>query len=138
MSRDWQGVLVIGEKLIPDLNRHSRVATLLDSATNSPVAGLVPLIGVPSRYCFAGNAALLGCCDVIIATEDSSIGMGGPAMIEGGGLGSHAPADIGPYAVQVANGVIDIGVPCEAAAVDAARRSLACFDGSLATGGWPW
>src|SRR5271167_3133428 len=53
------------------------------------LSGLVPLIGIASGYCFAGNAALLGCCDVVIATEDSSIGMGGPAMIEGGGLGVH-------------------------------------------------
>ena len=51
------------------------------------LSGLVPLVGIASGYCFAGNAALLGCCDVVIATEDSSIGMGGPAMIEGGGLG---------------------------------------------------
>src|SRR3979490_1109077 len=62
------------------------------------LSGLVPLVGVASGYCFAGNAALLGCCDVIIASEDSSIGMGGPALIEGGGLGVHPPADTGPYA----------------------------------------
>ena len=51
------------------------------------LSGLVPLVGVVSGYCFAGNAALLGCCDAIIATKNASIGMGGPAMIEGGGLG---------------------------------------------------
>ena len=95
------------------------------------LSGLVPLVGITSRYCFAGNAALLGCCDVIIATEDSSIGMGGPAMIEGGGLGVHAPADIGPYAVQVANGVIDIGVADEAASVDVAKRYLGYFQGPI-------
>ena len=60
------------------------------------LSGLVPLVGIASGYCFAGNAALLGCCDVVIATEDSSIGMGGPAMIEGGGLGVHAPGRRGP------------------------------------------
>ncbi len=74
------------------------------------LSGLVPLVGIAGGYCFAGNAALLGCCDVVIATEDSSIGMGGPAMIEGGGLGVHEPQDVGPIDVQYANGVVDIRV----------------------------
>ena len=64
------------------------------------LSGLVPLVGIASGYCFAGNAALLGCCDVVIATEDSSIGMGGPAMIEGGGLGAFDPEEVGPIDVQ--------------------------------------
>ena len=72
------------------------------------LSGLVPLIGIASGYCFAGNAALLGCSDVVIATEDSSIGMGGPAMIEGGGLGTFEPEQVGPIDVQYANGVVDI------------------------------
>ncbi len=91
------------------------------------LSGLVPLVGIASGYCFAGNAALLGCCDVVIATEDSSIGMGGPAMIEGGGLGVHKPQDVGPIDVQHANGVVDLRVPDEAAAVAAAKRYLAFF-----------
>src|SRR3954471_20946287 len=91
------------------------------------LSGLVPLVGIAAGYCFAGNAALLGCCDVVIATEDSSIGMGGPAMIEGGGLGKHAPQDVGPIAVQDANGVVDLRVDDEAAAVAAARRYLSYF-----------
>ena len=65
----------------------------------------------PSGYCFAGNAALLGCCDVVIGVEGTNIGMGGPAMIEGGGLGAYEPGDIGPFAVQVADGVVDLGSP---------------------------
>lgn len=93
------------------------------------LSGLVPLVGVVSGRCFAGNAALLGCCDVIIATEDSSIGMAGPAMIEGGGLGRVAPDDVGPSAVQSANGVIDVLVADEAEAVAVARRYLAYFQG---------
>ena len=72
------------------------------------LSGQVPLVGIASGYCFAGNAALLGCCDVVIATEDSSIGMGGPAMIEGGGLGVYEPQDVGPIDVQYANGVVDL------------------------------
>ncbi len=72
------------------------------------LSGLVPLVGINSGRCFAGNAALLGCCDVIIATANSNIGMGGPAMIEGGGLGVFRPEEVGPMSVQVPNGVVDI------------------------------
>ena len=91
------------------------------------LSGLVPLVGIASGYCFAGNAALLGCCDVVIATEDSSIGMGGPAMIEGGGLGVYEPGEVGPIDVQDANGVVDLRVPDDAAAVAAAKRYLSYF-----------
>ncbi len=95
------------------------------------LSGLVPLVGVASGYCFAGNAALLGCCDVVIATEDSSIGMGGPAMIEGGGLGVHDPAAVGPIDTQYANGVVDLRVADDAAAVAAAKRYLSYFHGPV-------
>jgi len=91
------------------------------------LSGLVPLVGIASGFCFAGNAALLGCCDVVIATEDASIGMGGPAMIEGGGLGVHRPEEVGPIDVQDANGVVDLRVADDAAAVAAARRYLSFF-----------
>ena len=94
--------------------------------------GQVPVIGITAGRCFAGNAALLGCCDVIIATEDSNIGMGGPAMIEGGGLGVFKPEQVGPSAIQHTNGVIDILVPNEAAAVAAAKHYLSFFQGR-----WP-
>jgi acetyl-CoA carboxylase carboxyltransferase component len=87
-------------------------------------------VGITSGRCFAGNAAILGCCDVIIATDGSNIGMGGPAMIEGGGLGVFPPEAIGPMAVQVPNGVVDIAVPDEAAAVVVARQYLSYFQGS--------
>ncbi len=93
------------------------------------LAGTVPTLAVVTGYCFAGNAALAGACDTIIATEDSSLGMGGPAMIEGGGLGVVAPQDVGPIDVQWANGVVDVRVPDDAAAVEAARRYLAYFAG---------
>jgi acetyl-CoA carboxylase carboxyltransferase component len=91
------------------------------------LSGLVPMIGITSGYCFAGNAALLGCCDVIIATENSNIGMAGPAMIEGGGLGKVAATDIGPIDVQTKNGVVDIRVADEAAAVAAAKKYFNYF-----------
>ena len=98
------------------------------------LSGLVPLVGIASGRCFAGNAALLGCCDVIIATPDASIGMGGPAMIEGGGLGTFPPEDIGPIGVQVANGVVDVVADDDAGAVEVAKRYLSYFQGT--TTGW--
>jgi acetyl-CoA carboxylase carboxyltransferase component len=97
------------------------------------LSGLVPIVGITSGYCFAGNAALLGCCDVIIATENSNIGMAGPAMIEGGGLGSVKPTDIGDINVQTANGVVDIRVANEEEAVAAAKQYLSYFQGPLST-----
>jgi acetyl-CoA carboxylase carboxyltransferase component len=91
--------------------------------------GRLPVVGIAAGRCFAGNAALLGCCDVIIATQGSNIGMGGPAMVEGGGLGVFRPEQIGPSGVQHRNGVIDLLVPDEAEAVAVARRYLAFFQG---------
>jgi len=93
------------------------------------LSGQVPLVGIAAGRCFAGNAALLGCCDVVIATADANIGMGGPAMIEGGGLGSYTPEQIGPISVQVPNGVVDLPVADEAEAVAVARRYLSYFQG---------
>ena len=95
------------------------------------LSGKVPLVGVNSGRCFAGNAALLGCCDVVIATKASNIGMGGPAMIEGGGLGVHAPEEIGPSASQYRNGVIDVLVDDDEEAVAAAKKYLSYFQGAL-------
>ncbi len=93
--------------------------------------GRVPVVGIVAGRCFAGNAALLGCCDVIIATRDSNIGMGGPAMVEGGGLGVFKPEQIGPSNVQHGNGVIDVLVDDEAQAVAAAKHYLSFFQGCL-------
>jgi len=98
------------------------------------LSGLVPTLGVVSGRCFAGNAALLGCCDVIIATRNATIGMAGPAMIEGGGLGSFTPEQVGPTSVQGPNGVIDVLVEDETAAVAVAKQYLGYFQGSLP--GW--
>ena len=95
------------------------------------LSGQVPVLGIVHGRCFAGNAALLGCADTIIATEASNIGMGGPAMIEGGGLGSYRPAEIGPSHVQSANGVIDLLVKDEAEAVARARQYLSYFQGRV-------
>jgi acetyl-CoA carboxylase carboxyltransferase component len=110
------------------------VVTGLDTeafALFGALSGLVPLVGIVSGRCFAGNAALLGCCDVIIATPDANIGMGGPAMIEGGGLGVFTPEAIGPVRVQVPNGVVDVAAADEADAVNLAKKYLSYFQGSL-------
>ena len=99
--------------------------------TFARLSGLIPLVGIVHGRCFAGNAALLGCCDVIIADESATIGMGGPAMIEGGGLGVFKPEEVGPIGVQVPNGVIDILVRDEAEAVATAKKYLGYFQGPL-------
>jgi acetyl-CoA carboxylase carboxyltransferase component len=91
------------------------------------LSGVAPLVGIVSGRCFAGNAALLGCCDLIIAAEDANIGMGGPAMIEGGGLGTFRPEEVGPIDVQSRNGVVDVRVADEAQAVAVAKRYLGYF-----------
>ncbi|TWS20114.1 carbamoyl-phosphate-synthetase [Tsukamurella asaccharolytica] len=93
--------------------------------------GRVPLIAVVSGRCFAGNAALAGICDVIIATPDANLGMGGPAMISGGGLGEFPPEAIGPIDVQRRNGVVHVVADDEADAVDRARRYLGYFAGAV-------
>lgn len=99
--------------------------------TFATLSGKVPLVGMTAGRCFAGNAALLGCCDVIIATADSNIGMGGPAMIEGGGLGVYAPEDVGPADVHRKNGVIDIFVQDEEEAIEACKKYLSYFQGPI-------
>ena len=95
------------------------------------LSGAVPLVGVTSGRCFAGNAAILGCCDVIIATKNSTLGMGGPAMVQGGGLGVFRPEEIGPVKVMQANGTIDVLVDDEEAAVAAAKQYLGYFQGPV-------
>jgi acetyl/propionyl-CoA carboxylase alpha subunit/acetyl-CoA carboxylase carboxyltransferase component len=95
------------------------------------LSGLVPIVGITTGRCFAGNAEMLACCDVIIATEGSKIGIGGPAMIEGGGLGIFKPEDVGPMDVQVPNGVVDIAVKDEAEAVAVTKQYLSYFQGAV-------
>ncbi len=95
------------------------------------LSGHVPVVGIVSGPCFAGNAALLGCCDVIISTKNSNIGMGGPVMIEGGGLGVFKPEDIGPMDIQTQNGVVDIEVADDIEAVAMAKKYISFFQGPL-------
>lgn len=93
--------------------------------------GVVPRIAVANGYNFAGNAALYGAADITIATQTSWVGMAGPAMIEGGGLGVYKPTEIGPIEVQASNGVVDIVADDEAQASDYAKRCLGLFQGRL-------
>ena len=101
------------------------------------LSGLVPRIAIVAGPCFAGNAAIAGCSDLIVATEGSSLGMGGPAMIEGGGLGLVEPEEVGPIEMQGPNGVIDVGVADEAEAVAEAKRLLSYFQGDTGPGEEP-
>ncbi len=120
-----------------DVDADGVVVAGLDLSTFALFAGLsgrVPMIGLVSGPCFAGNAALLGCCDVIIATRNSNIGMGGPVMIEGGGLGVFRPEEVGPIEVQTKNGVVDIAVADDQEMVAAARQYLSYFQGTTS----PW
>lgn len=99
----------------------------------SKLSGLVPLVTVVNGRTFAGNTALVACCDVIIATQGSTLAMGGPAMIEGGGLGIYTPEEVGPMSFQVPNGVVDILVEDERQAVQVARKYLSYFQGDVKT-----
>jgi acetyl-CoA carboxylase carboxyltransferase component len=118
-----------------DVDADGVVVAGLDLATFAMFAGLsgkVPVVGIVSGRCFAGNAVLLGCCDVIIAAQNANIGMAGPVMIEGGGLGSFKPEDIGPMDVQTRNGVVDIAVGDDVEAVAVARKYVSYFQGAIA------
>lgn len=95
------------------------------------LSGVVPRVAVVKGRCFAGNAVIAGCADLIVATEDSSLGMGGPAMISGGGLGDVAADEVGPVGVQEPNGVLDLVVADEAEAVDAAKKLIGYFQGRI-------
>ncbi len=117
-----------------DVDAYGVMIAGLDLSTFSSLArlsGRVPMVGIVSGPCFAGNAALLGCFDVIIATENSNIGMGGPVMIEGGGLGVFKPEEIGPMDVQTKNGVVDIAVRDDQEAVAVAKKYLSYFQGTI-------
>jgi acetyl-CoA carboxylase carboxyltransferase component len=115
---DADGVMVAGL----DLSTFAMFARL---------SGKVPVVGIVSGRCFAGNAVLLGCCDVIIAARNANIGMAGPVMIEGGGLGVFEPEDIGPVEVQTRNGVVDVAVADDAEAVAVAKKYLSYFQGTV-------
>jgi acetyl-CoA carboxylase carboxyltransferase component len=120
-----------------DVDAAGTMVAGLDLSTFGSLArlsGRVPVVGVVSGPCFAGNAALVGCCDVIIAAQNSNIGMGGPVMIEGGGMGVFRPEDVGPIDVQTKNGVVDVEVADDVEAVSVTKQYLSYFQG--ATSRW--
>ncbi len=115
-----------------DVDVHTIAGLYISTFTRfAALKAVVPTISVVSGYCFAGNAALAGSSDIIIATADSSIGMGGPAMIEGGGLGKFHPGEVGPSEVQTTNGVIDILAEDDVDAVEKARQFLSFWQGDF-------
>ncbi len=118
---DVEGSVTVSGLVCPSFELYARLS------------GLVPRIGIAAGRCFAGNALFFGCSDVTIATRDASIGLGGPAMIEGGGLGVVGPDDVGPATVQSANGVIDVVVSDEAEATAVAKQVLGMFQGPIST-----
>ncbi len=139
LARDWELPVVFftegGGGRPGDVDIDDLVASWLDLPTFSTwpqMSGIAPRIALNSGRCFAGNAVIFGCADLTIATANSNIGLAGPAMIEGGGLGKFAPEDIGPIEVQTENGVVDLAVADEAEGVLAAKRILSCFQGK-----WP-
>ena len=142
LAQDWQAPVIFftegGGGRPGDTDFAKVQAATLDVmtfATFAKASGVAPRIAINNGYCFAGNAVLFGCADITIATKDSYIGMGGPAMIEGGGLGVVAPTDIGPIEVQAANGVVDLVAENEADAVGLAKKLLSYFQGPIeATG----
>jgi len=97
------------------------------------LSGLVPLIGVNTGDCFAGNATLLACCDVIIATKNSTIGMNGPAVVAATGMGTPSAQEIGPMSVQAPNGNVDMVVDDDAAAIATVQQYLSYFQGPIDT-----
>ncbi|MGH8598617.1 MAG: carboxyl transferase domain-containing protein, partial [Gammaproteobacteria bacterium] len=139
LARDWRLPVVFftegGGGRPGDVDVEDITGSWLDVptfATWPRLSGLAPRIAINAGRCFAGNAVIFGCADITIATSNSNIGLAGPAMIEGGGLGHYTPEEIGPIDVQTANGVVDLAVVDEAAGVIAARRILASFQGR-----WP-
>lgn len=139
LAQDWRLPVVFytegGGGRPGDVDVEDVISAWLDLPTFSTwpqLSGVAPRIAVNSGRCFAGNAVIFGCADITIATENSNIGLAGPAMIEGGGLGRFTPEDIGPIEVQTANGVVDVAVRDEAAATVAARQLLGYFQGRLA------
>ena len=115
-----------------DVDAGTLIASSLDTTSFSAFArlsGLVPRISVAAGRCFAGNAVFFGCADIAIGVEGANIGMGGPAMIEGGGLGVYAPEEIGPAQVLWDNGTLDLLVKDEVEAARASRQLLSYFQG---------
>ena len=139
LAQEWQAPIVFftegggGRPGDTDFSKvQGSTLDVMTFATFAKASGVAPRIAINNGYCFAGNAVLFGCADVTIATKNSYIGMGGPAMIEGGGLGVVTPTDVGPSDIQSANGVIDLLAEDEAEAVAMSKKLLGYFQGRIA------
>ena len=95
------------------------------------LSGKVPTIGVTAGWCYAGNAAIIGCCDIIIATEDALIAMGGPAVIEGSGMGAFLPEEVGAMSDLAPAGSVDIVVKDHDEAIVTSKKLLSYFQGRI-------
>jgi acetyl-CoA carboxylase carboxyltransferase component len=137
LAQEWSLPLVMytegggGRPGDTDVTTHMAGLNVNSFGSWAGLSGKVPRIAVNNGYCFAGNAALFGCADFTIATRHSWIGMAGPAMIEGGGLGTFEPTEIGPITVQEKNGVVDIVADDEAHATLLAQQLLSYFQGDI-------
>lgn len=137
LAQEWSLPLVMytegggGRPGDTDVTTHMAGLNVNSFGSWAGLSGKVPRIAVNNGYCFAGNAALFGCADFTIATRHSWIGMAGPAMIEGGGLGRFEPTEIGPITVQEKNGVVDIVADDEAHATVLAQQLLSYFQGDI-------
>jgi len=140
LADEWQLPVVIytegggGRPGDTDVTTYIAGLNIKSFYTWAELSGRVPRIAINNGYCFAGNAVLFGCADITIATRNSWIGMAGPPMIEGGGLGIFKPTEIGPIEVQEKNGVVDVVAEDEAHATEIARKLLGYFQGCLE--GW--
>ena len=133
LARDWRVPLVLFSEGDGDPHgAHFGTSVGVDASVFSDFAklsGHVPLVGVNTGDSFAGNAALLACCDVIISTEQSNIGMTGPAVVAASGLGQHSASDLGGTPLQSVNGSVDLVAKDDAEAMSLAQRYLSYFQG---------
>ena len=92
------------------------------------LSGWAPVVAVVSGPSFAGHASLAGFSDFLVSTPGSSIGMGGPPMVEAA-LGHRlTPNELAGSEMHERAGGIDLLVPDEPSAVAAAKRFLSFYD----------
>lgn len=98
------------------------------------LSGWAPIVAIVSGPSFAGHASLAGFSDFLISTPGSSIGMGGPPMVEAA-LGQRLrPNELAGSEMHEKRGGIDLLVADEHAAIVAARRFLSYYDQDLTEG----
>lgn len=91
------------------------------------LSGLVPIVTILSGPSFAGQANIAGTSDVIIATEDSTLGLSGPPLVMSATGELLTPHELGPMSMHERIGTVEIVVDDEAEALAAARKYLSYF-----------